>query len=217
VARNRLVTQGSTGEGLDLLAATVLIGDLGIGNDLTLGLLLVMVLMIAGKGKFDGDMDACRYARLLGLADYSREPPTLWPPLMRRWASGKLLISENQITLDVIDDPFGVGLSSVMALSLDDVAIADNQIEIASTQQYYFYATTAMGGSVRMCDNRFAETWMRAGYSGLSVGLMNTTTDNQATHCLRAASLLPNMLMFKDNLSLIEAFCEGACKSPLDR
>ena len=88
-----------------------------------------------------------------------------------------------------------------MALSLDDVAIADNQIEIASTQQDYVYAPTAMGGSVRMCDNRFAETWMRAGYSGLSVGLMNTTTDNQATHCLRAASLLPNMLMFKDNLA----------------
>lgn len=211
VARNRLVTQGNTGTGLDRIAATVLIGDLGLSNEWTLGLLSLLVLMIAGGGKFDDRKIFCEYARTFGVYDTSRKPPALWPPLVRRWATGKLLLSENQITLDVIDDEGLLGITSVLVASLDDVAMVDNQIEISSTQQVYVFANLAIGGSVRMADNRFSETWMRAAYSGVSMGLMNTTTGNQSTHCMRANAMLPNLLVFRDNLSLIEAFCEDIC------
>jgi len=211
VSRNRLVTQGNAGTGLDRLAATVLVGDLGISNEWTLGLLVVLVLMAVGGDKFDDRDIICQYARSYGLYDTTVQPPRLWPPLAKRWGTGKLQVSHNQITLDVIDDEGMLGISSVLVASLDDVALSDNQIEISSTNQLYYFANLAIGASVRVADNRFSETWMRAGYSAVSMGLMNTTTDNQATHCLMANAMLPSMLVFRDNLSLIQAFCENAC------
>ena len=87
----------------------------------------------------------------------------------------------------------------------------DNQCEITTTNFFYFVDAVLFGGSLRVADNRFSETWMRAGFSALSLGLMNTTTDNQATHCLQAQALLPGMRVFKHNLALVRAFCPGDC------
>lgn len=210
IARNRLVTQGTTGRGLDLLAATVLVGDLGLSNEWTPGLLVALILLLFG-GIDRGSEQLCTFAVWGGLADFRAQPPRLWPPLVRRWATGKLLISENQITLDVIDEPLGVGMTSVLAFSLDDVALVDNQIEINSTSQFFVSANMLFGGSLRMSDNRLSETWMRAFFSGTTLGLMNTTTDNQSTHCLQAFAMDPDMRVFRDNLSLVEAFCPGRC------
>jgi type VI secretion system protein VasG len=46
LARNRLMTQGTTNRGLDLIAATVLIGNFGLSNEWTLGLLVMIVLLL---------------------------------------------------------------------------------------------------------------------------------------------------------------------------
>jgi hypothetical protein len=216
VARNRLVTQGTTGRGLDLLAATVLIADLGISNEWTLGLLLMFILVLIGKGNVDDNNVYCLYARLLGLIDWISQPPGFWPPLARNWATGKLLVSENQVTLDLVDEPFGVLLSSVTALSIDDVGFVDNQLEVSSTNVFVVAANFIAGGSVRIADNRLAETWMRALFSALTVGLMNTTTDNQATHCIRAIAPMPALRVFRDNIFFIEAFCPGVCRDDAD-
>ncbi|MGH8050925.1 MAG: hypothetical protein ACREPB_09730, partial [Arenimonas sp.] len=89
----------------------------------------------------------------------------------------------------------------------------DNQCEVSSTNFFLLTDVVLGAGSVRVADNRFSETWLRAFFSGFILGGMNTTTDNQSTHCLRAMSFMPNnMLVFKDNLALIEAYCPGACK-----
>ena len=211
VARNRLVTQGTTGKGLDLLAATVLVANLGISNEWTLGLFLMLVLSIKPKLTTVDSSTYCTLAKMYGTIK-SEKPPALWPPLIRNWSTGKLLFTENQVTLDVIDEPTKVALSSVMALSLDDVGMVDNQCEVSSTN--FFVASNAFvgGGSVRVADNRFSETWMRAFRSAVTVAGMNTTTDNQSTHCIKAKALLPGMLIFKDNLAMVEAFCPGQCK-----
>lgn len=205
IARNRLVTQGSTGKGLDLLAATVLVGDLGISNEWTLGL-----LQILGR-PFEG---LCSFAKSVGLFKFDKENlPSAWPPLVRNWATGKLLFTENQVTLDMMDQPLGVALScSLLIFSLDDVGMADNQCEVSSTNLLVDANAYVLGGSVRIADNRFSETWKRTSWSVKSLAGMNTTTDNQSTHCINAQALLPHMLMFKDNLSLVEAFCPGECK-----
>ena len=55
-----------------------------------------------------------------------------------------------------------------------------------------------------------ATAWMHAGFSGWSIGGMNTTTDNQSTHCLLAQSFM-NLLIFRDNLALLTAFCPQEC------
>lgn len=213
VDRNRLVTQGSTGRGLDLIAATVLVGNLGIGNEWTTGLLLMLILKLLGKL---GDLAAgdryCLLAKVLGLVDTRSRPIRFWPPLSRAWDTGKTLFTNNQVTLDIVDEPVGFGISSALVFSLDDVGMTDNQFEVITTNVFYFFDVLVAGGSVRESDNRLSETWMRMGYSGYSAGGMNTTTDNQSTHCLRAANLLPGMLVFRDNLFLVESFCPGACK-----
>lgn len=208
VARNRLMTQGSTGRGLDLIAATVLIGNLGLSNELTLGLIIVILIGLFGKMK---QPDYCKLAKGLGLVNPS-SPPSLWPPLVRRWATGKTLVTENQITLDVMDErKLGFGISSILIFTLDDLGMTDNQCEVTSTNVFYLVDAALIGGSVRVADDRFSETWMHAGFSALSVAGMNTTTDNQATHCLAARALLPGMRVFRDNLSLVTSFCPEEC------
>jgi hypothetical protein len=207
VARNRLVTQGTTGRGLDLIAATVLIGNLGFSNEWTLGLLMVLV---SGKTQNMTTAAYCQLAKLFGVINPS-SPPSLWPPLVSQWATGKTLVVENQITLDLIDDPFGFGISSILIFTLDDLGMTDNQCEITTTSVFFFLDAILFGGSVRVADNRFSETWMHAGFSALSVGGMNTTTDNQSTHCLLALALLPGMRVFRDNLALVQAFCPNEC------
>jgi len=211
VSRNRLVTQATTGAGLDLLATTVMIGNLGISNEWTLGLFYAMLLGVYGKVGAAAP-DKCETARILGWVR-SEQPLEFWPPLISdlNWSSGKTLVTENQITLDVADEPLAFSLSSILILSLDDLGFADNQCEATTTNVYLAFDAFLIAGSVRVADNRFAETWMRAAWSAWSLALMNTTTDNQATHCLRATALLPGLRMFRDNLALLRYFCPNQC------
>jgi hypothetical protein len=211
VARNRLVTQGTTSKGLDLIAATTLIGNLGISNEWTLGLLLFLILKLLGKLPDDVAKDECAFAKAFGLINIFTKPPSIWPPMTRDWATGKTLFTENQVSLDVVDEPLAFSLSSIAIFSLDDLGFTDNQCEVSSTTFFALIDAVLAAGSVRVADNRFSETWQRSFFSGFIIGGMNTTTDNQSTHCLRAMALLPNMLVFKDNLALVEAFCPGAC------
>jgi len=210
VARNRLMTQGTTGRGLDLIAATVLIGNLGLSNEWTLGLIIVLFLRLTGKAQNLTQAEYCRFAKLIGLINPS-SPPSLWPPLVRQWTTGKTLVTENQITLGLTEEPFGFGISSILIFTLDDLGMTDNQCEITSTNVFFFVDVVLAGGSLREADNRFAETWLHAFLSSLSVGGMNTTTDNQATHCMRALALFPSMRIFTDNLSFITLFCPNEC------
>lgn len=208
VARNRLVTQGTTGRGPDLLAASVLIGNFGVSNEWTFGLIVALLRLIA-NGLVATEED-CKLAKVQGQVS-PKTPSSLWQALAGDWATGKTLVTENQITLDLIDEPFGFRMSSILVITLDDLGITDNQCEITTTNVFFFVDVAGLGWSVRMADNRFSETWMHAGLSGLSVGGMNTTTDNQSTHCLLARALLPAMRVFRDNLAFVTAFCPGEC------
>ena len=210
VARNRLVSQGYTGTGLDLIASTVLIGDFGISNEWTLGLILAILYALSSGSDVASSKRFCTLAKLLGLIN-PEQPPSFWPPIVSRWATGKVLFTENQVTLDVVEQPFGICLTSMLIFSLDDLAMTDNQCEVTSTAVFFWVNALLVGGSVREADNRFSETWMHAAASAWSIGGMNTTTDNQATHCLKAQSVFPGMLVFRDNLSFVTVFCPGEC------
>jgi hypothetical protein len=210
VGQNRLLSQSTTGRGLDLIATNTLIANFGISNEWTLGLLWVLVLTLLGKPpQLNDQFTPCEVARWLGLLQSESE---LQPSLSTRWATGKTLLSGNQISTQCLQErELGFAASSVLVASLDDVGFTNNQVEIESTNRFFLTDLAAIGGSVRVADNRLSETWMRAFFSGLSAGLMNTTTDNQTTHCLIAASLLPGMRVFNNNLSLVEAFCPNEC------
>lgn len=210
VNRNRLVTEASTLRDLDLLASTVLIGNLGLSNEWTLGLLFVLILILVGKNRGGNQEELCRFAKLIGLINPG-PPAEFWPPLVRKWATGKTLMCENQITFAVADEPLGFGLSSVFVFSLDDIGMTDNQCEFTTTNQFLAVNAFLLAGSVREADNRFAETWGHVAFSAWSIGGMNTTTDNQSTHCLRAQTFM-GLRVFKDNLMFINAFCRGECE-----
>lgn len=215
VARNRLVSEASTHRGLDLIAATVLIGNLGISNEWTAKLLQIFINLILGKDPESKDL--CELAKVEGTIQEPNpnapgQTPVFLPPLVNRWCSGKTLFSENQVTLDLGEAPnIDFGISSILLFSLDDIGFVDNQCEIVSTNVLYLANAMAFAGSLRVADNRFAETWMRALTSGYFIGLMNTTTDNQATHCLRAVALPAEQIVFKDNIALVRAFCPNEC------
>jgi hypothetical protein len=209
IARNRLVSQGTTGRDLEALATAVLVGNLGISNEWTFGLALVIQSLHFGKAVVDSAA-ACNLTMTFGL----RNPATgaLWPPLTASWPTGKSLFTENQVTTHVVEQSSGLHASSILLFSFDDVGFTDNQCEVESMQRWFLSDALLLAGSVRAADNRFAETWLRAFLSAWTVGLMNTTTDNQSTHCMAAHALLgDNMRVFRDNLMLVTDSCPGAC------
>jgi len=59
----------------------------------------------------------CTLAKVLGLIN-PEQLPSFWPPIVSRWATGKILFTENQVTLDVIEQPFGICLTSTLIFSL---------------------------------------------------------------------------------------------------
>jgi hypothetical protein len=187
----------------------VLIGNLGLSNEWTPGL-LVFLLMLLGGG--DNKAALCAYATSYGLMNPSK-PGTLWPPLVQKWATGKTLVTENQVTLDLTTEPRAIGITSMLIFTLDDLGMTDNQCEFTATDVFVYIDALLAGGSIRVADNRFSESWMHSALSAWSIGLMNTTVDNQSTHCMRADARLPNMRVFKDNLVLLNAFCPDACSN----
>lgn len=210
IARNRLVSHGTPGRDLDLLATTVLVGNFGISNEWTAGLFWVLVMIVLGKAIA---VNPCLLAKSVGSIDPKTNAP--WQPLATFWPTGKSLITENHITCDVIDQRGGVALSSVLVTGFDDIGFTDNQCEIESMRTLFITDVLAIAGSVRIADNRMAETWLRALLSGWSLALMNTVTDNQSTHCLRADAPLGLLRVLRDNVNLIRAFCPRECEDNL--
>jgi hypothetical protein len=214
VARNRLTTQGSTAKDLDLLATTTLIGNLGFSNEWTLGFLETLFqIPLSQFPELVKSGKACEIFKKFGIKNLKSKPPSFWPPVSRQWATGKTLFTENQVTFDVAIEPITLALSSIAILSLDDVGFSDNQSEVSSTNFFIGANAVLLAGSVRVNDNRFSETWQRALYSGISFGGMNITSHNITTHCLMIDSLIPNMVVKKDNISLIQAFCPNECNT----
>ncbi|KAF0813722.1 hypothetical protein IGB42_02075 [Andreprevotia sp. IGB-42] len=204
ITDNRLSSQGTTSTGLQLLASTVVAADIGISREWSIGLLITLVLQIFSKSSPGGSHYGSKICDISRLAMFTKAFKPALP-------TGKLLFSDNQVSYDSLadeDDPQGFAISSALLFSLDDVAAISNQFEFGAQQQLAFIDLLAFGVSIRVNDNRLTETWGRSFLSGYTLGLMNTTTDNQSTHCLAGNGFLESI---HDNLALAEAFCEGAC------
>lgn len=201
VARNRLVTEATTGNGLDFIATTILIGNFGLSNEWTVGLLQVLTMLAGGKP--DDDYNPCVWANPDDLTDAI--------PLAAVWPTGKTLFTENQVSFTMPTEPDGFYFSSILLLTLDDLGMTDNQCEFTSTLPRLAADVLAIAGSVRMADNRLSETWRRSFLSAVSLAIMNTTTDNQSTHCMIAIGA-PGLRIFRDNTHLVNGFCPNECE-----
>jgi hypothetical protein len=192
------------------IAATVLISNLGVSNEL--------YGQILGFSSFAGGEVLTNTP---GAADIEDESVTLIQGGLddfragRYLANGNVLFADNQCVLDLLDQEVGRALSSVAIMSLDDIGVHSNQCDCSLSTDFLLFPNYFLSPSLRVSDNRFKEGFSNALVSAVTFGLMNTTTGNQATHCLIVVGP-PLLKVESDNKVLLNAipllleqqFCE---------
>lgn len=207
VTENRFLSEGCGAPAMDSIASTVLVGNLGFSKEWTLGLLMLLPYLLYANSAKNNDSANQLLEKICALSQLSVFMPGIWP----RLPTGKLLFSNNQASFLMPDASIGFDVSSVLLMSLDDIAANDNQLEWHTQQRLLLANLLALGVSVRSNDNRLAETWGRSFRSVFSLALMNTAANNQTTHCITALGL---NCAVHHNLALAQAFCADACRDP---
>ena len=97
--------------------------------------------------------------------------------------SGNILFSGNRVMLELPN--LADSIISILIGSLDDVGFFDNVSEcrLPTSSVNLLSNTFIAGWSVRMSNNRMKEGPGVQTRSSISLGIMNTTTNNQGTHC----------------------------------
>jgi hypothetical protein len=175
-------------------AATVFILDLGISNELYFQALNFSAVHRSGS-------------------ELTFQRSGLWPRLV----NGNVLFNDNQCSLDLLEPASRPAVSSITILSMDDVAFQDNQCDCNLWRDDFVFIHALLGAaSLRVTGNRFKEGLFSAILSGMTVGLLNETVHNQATHCLLAiappAALIdaPNQIVITLGADpLFKEFCGG--------
>lgn len=202
VVGNQFTTRGAvSGDTESLLAATVMIVNLGLSNEFYLQLIFFVMLLNQNVKSAEGGQP--------GLDDAG---------VGRFLLGGNVLFAGNQCMLDLIDAELNVALTSVLIMTLDDVGFHDNQSDCNLLGDFLFFNVVLFGISVRMTDNRLKESVSFFSYrkdntfkfSALTLGLFNTTTDNQSTYCLLILGL-PNLTVDHSNVSLVMINSPTAC------
>lgn len=162
-----------------IYAGVVLIFNLGVSQDLLAFLYIssyrnmakanpatIRDIQTGSVNKMDDDVDVTYAKRLLYLP------------------SGNVLFSNNQTTLDMRHQDIHFAFSSQMIVSLDAVTYNGNQSDCRSFIDILLTDVAILGVTILCTSNRFQEGFTLTKSSLFSVGFMNITTNNQATHCL---------------------------------
>jgi len=185
-------------------AATVLIFNLGLSNELYTQLLAFSAVaqgQVRSKQSFGQTND--------GNTLFMPQPGLDDRVIGGYLANGNVLFSNNQCTLNLMDEVAEGAISSVMILSLDDVSFHGNQCDCdLFLGDLIFTQAILFGISLRVTDNRFKEGIFGAWLSAVTVGLLNMTTDNQSTHCLM---ILGAVVEDQPNTSLLDVFNRKLC------
>jgi hypothetical protein len=167
VAKNGMAARKTTPNPLTAMlnamgGAAVAILNLGVSNELYLQL-----LGISGLGQIDTEQPGRQ-----SLGDD-----------VRLLANGNVQFNDNQVVLDNIAPALTMTVSSVLILSLDDVAMQDNQCDCDLIFDLALINALVIGFSVRVQGNRLKESYLTTFLSALTIGLFNDTSHNQGTHC----------------------------------
>lgn len=114
--------------------------------------------------------------------------------------TGLVLFNDNQVLFETGPRELALLWTSTMIFSLDDVSYASNET-ICNLGTQMLTGAAIFGWTARATSNRFTETPGRAILSALTVGVMNSTTDNHGTHCVIAVAFT-NRLTAEPNHSL---------------
>lgn len=197
---NRLTSLEIDMRGSALLASTVLVLNLGLPIEL-----------LALGGDLGGFAAYAAFGAAPAATIASPAPETI--ALYRaHLPGGATLVHGNQIALDALGAGVELALSSVAAITLDDLSFTDNQSECALLAEVVLIDTVAIAGvTARVADNRFQETLLRSYFSLLSAAaLVNTTTGNQGTHCFWVLAGAAGRRISRDNVSLVDVLAPNA-------
>jgi hypothetical protein len=222
VVGNHLTSQGVDYQAspFSLLGGAVIIMNLGISKDL-LGWLLVSSLKNAGKTALPDHMQAdymqsgkasVEAAAAPATIDLTASAATTNPAgLLLYLPSGDVLFANNRTTLDLRAPEFNFTISSQFIFSLDDVAYVGNQSECTSVLDIVLSDVIVLGTTVRAADNRFQEGFTLTPFSLISIGLlMNTTSLNQASHCIIPLGILRSALGPRNTILYNLKYCNAA-------
>ena len=126
-------------------------------------------------------------------------------------ADGNVLFSNNQCVLDLAESGFSFAIFSIVIFSLDDVGFLGNQCDASLIDDIILSQVMLFGISLRASDNRIKEGLFNALLSAVTLGLYNTTTDNQSTHCLYIWGL-PQLTVDEHNTSFANLFSRSLCE-----
>jgi hypothetical protein len=186
---NRSATTNPLAAFLDALGgAVVSIVNLGVSNEIYLQL-----FGLSGLGLVDR------------FSDHGRQGDDV-----RLFAGGNILFNDNQVVLDAFGPVVTLSLSSVLLFSLDDISMTGNQCDCDLMLDLVGTNALVVGWSLRVVDNRFKEGILNARLSAFTVGLMNSTVDNQGTHCFVAVGASA-LSVVTPNRTLALLFNKDAC------
>jgi len=117
-------------------------------------------------------------------------------PELRIGVTG-VMFHDNQGLLDLAGAADLSVLTSVLIYSLGDATAQGNQLEVRQGRNLVFIDLAAFAVSVRAAGNLFVEATVGTILSAYTHGVLNTTVDNHATHCILALGALT---VFEDNL-----------------
>jgi uncharacterized protein DUF6519 len=122
-------------------------------------------------------------------------------------SSGGVLFANNVCQLETRAD-LQRGFSSVMILSLDQLTFNSNHCWVDGPERTVTADAALFAGSIQVTSNRFQEAFGSVAASGLTVGVLNVTTQNISTYCLYATGTL---VRTTDNLAVITLTNPKAC------
>ncbi|HVZ41829.1 MAG TPA: DUF6519 domain-containing protein [Candidatus Kapabacteria bacterium] len=183
------------------LTSTVFILDLGMNVDL-IWLLLVQLSPDLRRYLI------CNQGRLTFRTPDGGEVPVFPLPRVPR---GNLLFAHNQCRLNLEGTTSPFFFSSALIASLDDVNIHGNQFDCAIGTNLMLNNLYAVGGTLRVADNRLREGLQNAFLSAFTLGLANSTIDNTSDHCLMIRGI-PTLVEDVHNTILMQFICENACE-----
>ena len=205
VVGNQLCSQGVNARNTNnLMAGTVWILNLGISKDL-----IVQALLPKFK-----EVGYSNHTNNFSAGGTQNNQISEFLTALQYLPSGRVLFTNNQVTLDLRNMELTFVVSSQLIFSLDDVAYNSNQAEVSGfigavpggPISFDFVITDALlvGISVRSNDNRLQEGFALTLFSLISLGYMNSALGNQSTYCLLVyGTLTPPPVIFDGSNSIL--------------
>lgn len=103
--------------------------------------------------------------------------------------AGMIHFSDNQCKLNPRNRDVTIALSSILIIGLADVGFHDNDSSCGIPRSLLITNAALLAGTVRATGNWLKESFLHVGFSAITFGMLNATTDNESVHCLAVSGI----------------------------